>query len=153
VEAELARAVAQWRGQFRGELKVKSDVDVTTDDLRENHLILFGDPSSNRLIQQIYDVLPVTWMGGEIVAGGRRFAASHHQVASITPNPLSPKRYVVLNSGFTFREADYLSNAMQTPKLPDWAVINLNEPASARAPGNVVAAGFFDEHWRLPAGQ
>lgn len=151
VEAELARAVAQWRGQFRGELKVKSDVDVTPEDLREHHLILFGDPSSNRLIQQIYDVLPITWMGGEIVAGGRRFAASHHQVASITPNPLSPKRYVVLNSGFTFREADYLSNAMQTPKLPDWAVIDLNEPASARAPGNVVAAGFFDERWRLPA--
>lgn len=151
VEAELARAVAQWRGQFRGELKVKADVDVTPEDLREHHLILFGDPSSNQLIQQIYDVLPVTWMGREIVAGGRRFAASHHQVASITPNPLSPKRYVVLNSGFTFREADYLSNAMQTPKLPDWAVIDLNEPASARAPGNVVAAGFFDERWRLPA--
>ena len=28
----------------------------------------------------------------------------------ICPNPLNPKRYVVLNSGFTFREFDYLNN-------------------------------------------
>lgn len=40
---------------------------------------------------------------------------------------------------------------MQTPKLPDWMVIDLNEPAPARAPGNVMAAGFFDKRWRLPA--
>ena len=46
----------------------------------------------------------------------------------IYPNPLNPKRYVVLNSGFTFREYDYLNNARQVPKLPDWAVIDVSEP-------------------------
>ncbi|MEO6182240.1 MAG: hypothetical protein ABIP71_03890, partial [Verrucomicrobiota bacterium] len=58
-------------------------------------------------------------------------------------------RYVVLNSGFTFREYDYLSNARQVPKLPDYAVVDLNVPISAKAPGDVVTAGFFDEHWAL----
>ena len=60
----------------------------------------------------------------------------------IYPNPLNPKRYVVLNSGFTFREYDYLNNARQVPKLPDFAVIDIDVPVSARA-GGVVAAGFF----------
>ncbi len=37
------------------------------------------------------------------------------------------------------------------PKLPDYAVIDVNVPVSSRAPGGVVAAGFFDERWQLPA--
>jgi hypothetical protein len=57
---------------------------------------------------------------------------------------------VVLNSGFTFREYDYLNNARQVPKLPDYAVIDVRTPPSARSPGAVAAAGFFDEQWRLP---
>ena len=57
---------------------------------------------------------------------------------------------MVLNSGFTFREYDYLSNARQVPKLPDYAVVDLNEPISPKAPGKIVDAGFFNERWELP---
>ena len=69
----------------------------------------------------------------------------------IYPNPLNPKRYVVLNSGFTFREYDYLNNARQISKLPDYAVIDVDTPPSSRLPGTVATAGFFDEHWKLQA--
>jgi len=65
------------------------------------------------------------------------------------PNPLNPKRYVVLNSGFTFRDYDYLNNARQVPKLPDWAVADVATPPDSRWPGKVVAADFFDEEWKL----
>ena len=71
----------------------------------------------------------------------------------IYPNPDNPARYVVLNSGFTYREYDYLNNARQVPKLPDWAVIDLATPPDAKAPGRIVDAGFFDERWKLPAGK
>ena len=66
----------------------------------------------------------------------------------IYPNPLNPKRYVVLNSGFTFREYDYLNNARQVPKLPDFAFIDIDVPVSSRSPG-VVGAGFFNENWEV----
>jgi len=68
---------------------------------------------------------------------------------SIYPNPLNPKKYVVLNSGFTYREYDYLNNARQVPKLPDYAVIDVTTPANSRYPGKIVRAGFFDEQWKL----
>ena len=68
----------------------------------------------------------------------------------IYPNPLNPRRYVVLNSGFTFREFDYLNNARQTPKLPDYAVVDVRVPTTARAPGGIVDAGFFGEKWETP---
>ena len=68
----------------------------------------------------------------------------------IYPNPLNPRRYVVLNSGFTFREYDYLNNARQVPKLPDFAVVDVSVPMTSRAPGGIVTAGFFNERWQLP---
>ena len=69
-------------------------------------------------------------------------------------NPLYPRRYVVLNSSFTYRDYAYLNNARQTAKLPDWAIIDVaaeDEASwpSSRWPGRVAAANFFDESWGL----
>jgi hypothetical protein len=94
--------------------------------------------------------LPVTWDKGFVRVGGKQYGADHHVPVLIYPNPLNPKRYVVLNSGFTFREYDYLNNARQVPKLPDFAVVDVDVPVSPRAPGGTVAAGFFTEEWGLP---
>ena len=82
--------------------------------------------------------------------GKATFAAADHVPVLIYPNPLNPKRYVVLNSGFTYREYDYLNNARQVPKLPDFAVIDLKPPPTSRHPGGIVAAGFFDDRWQVP---
>ena len=46
---------------FRGDLPVKDDVDVTDDDARTSHLILFGDPGSNSWIARALPRLPLTW--------------------------------------------------------------------------------------------
>ena len=70
----------------------------------------------------------------------------------IYPNPKNPNRYVVLNSGFTYRENAYLNNARQVPKLPDWAMIDLITPPDSLWPGKIVSADFFDENWRVKDG-
>ena len=67
----------------------------------------------------------------------------------IYPNPLNPKRYVVLNSGFTFSEFSGGSNSLQVPKLPDWGVIDLSVPRDKRHPKGIIDAGFFDEFWQF----
>jgi hypothetical protein len=150
VEAELSRATNQWRSQFRGEARVKDDSEISDDDIASSNLILWGDPQSNRLLAKILPQLPIHWDAQNITVGKQTFASAHHAPIYIFPNPLNPNRYVVLNSGFTFREYDYLSNARQVPKLPDFAIVDLNEPRSAKSPGRIVDAGFFDERWNLP---
>jgi hypothetical protein len=67
----------------------------------------------------------------------------------IYPNPLAPDNYVVFNSSFTYREYDYLNNARQVPKLPDWAMIDITTPPNGRWPGKIVQADFFDEAWKV----
>jgi hypothetical protein len=150
VARELSHALDHWRRQFRGAARVKNDAAVTEADIAEHNLVLWGDPSSNSVLAKIRDRLPIRWDADGVRVGDATFAATHHVPLLIYPNPLNPKRYVVLNSGFTFREYDYLNNARQVPKLPDFAVVDMDGPVTARAPGIIATAGFFGERWELP---
>ena len=132
----------------RGTLVTKTDAEVTPADIADKHLILWGDANSNRLIADIQQQLPIRWSAGQVVLAERRWSASHHVPALIYPNPLNPKRYVVLNSGLTFREAHDRTNSQQNPKLPDWAILDIRQPASAQSPGRIADAGFWDEQWK-----
>jgi dienelactone hydrolase len=149
VAAEEQHAVAEWRRQFRGEAQVRLDKDVTDADIAASNLVLWGDPGSNRVLARIGDRLPVKWTAQGLTVGADRYPADTHAPILIYPNPLNAAKYVVLNSGFTFREFDYLNNARQIPKLPDYAVVDTTTPPDDRYPGKIVLAGFFDETWAL----
>ena len=150
-DAELRHATEHWRRQFRGEAPAKNDSDVTDEDIASNNLVLWGDPSSNTLLAKIAGQLPIRWDAQGVRTPDANYPADRYVPLLIYPNPLNPKRYVVVNSGFTFREYDYLSNARQTPKLPDWAIVDLAVPVSSRVPGGIANAGFFGEQWEFKA--
>jgi predicted peptidase len=149
VAAEAEDARVQWWRQFRGEAQVKRDYEITAEDIQNNHLILWGDPSSNQILQRIQNSLPVEWSDSQFTIHGKSYEASTHQPVLIFPNPLNPHRYVVLNSSFTFSEFSGGTNSLQIPKLPDWAVIDISIPRHMRHPNGVVDAGFFDEAWQF----
>jgi hypothetical protein len=148
-EKEQKHAVTQWRRQFRGDAPVKNDVAIKDDDIKNSNLVLWGDPMSNAVLAKIADKLPIKWTERGVQVGDKTYEAGTHVPVLIYPNPLNPKKYVVLNSGFTYREYDYLNNARQVPKLPDYAIIDVTTPADSRYPGKVVRAGFFGEKWEL----
>ena len=153
VSSELAHAVDHWRRQFRGDVRVVEDGALTEADIEGANLILWGDPSSNLILGKIASRLPLRWDAAGVHTGAKVYPADRYVPVSIQPNPLNPRRYVVLNSGFTFREYDYLNNARQVPKIPDYAVLDLTQAADARHAAGIVEAGFFDERWELPPGR
>lgn len=148
-EAERERFAREWRKQFRGEVRVKADTEITEEDMRKHNLILWGDPGSNAVLAKIADKLPIGWTAEGVKLGGKTYPGTDHAPALIYPNPQAPTRYVVLNSGFTFREYDYLNNARQISRLPDWTVFDLKSRPNTRYAGKIAAAGFFDEAWKL----
>ena len=147
VAAEQAHAIDHWRKQFRGEARVVDDSALTDADIASSNLVLWGDPTSNAVLAKMIARLPIKWSASEVRAGDQMFPASAHVPVMIYPNPLNPRKYVVLNSGFTFREYDYENNDRQSPKLPDWAVVNVDVAATPQSPGGIAAAGFFGETW------
>src|SRR5262249_34048187 len=91
--------LAQW---LRDSGRVKDDRAVSAADIANHHLILFGDPGSNSIIAKVLPQLPLRWSKQTIAIGSERFDATRHLPVLICPNPLNPKRYVVINSGHTF---------------------------------------------------
>ncbi|MES2695055.1 MAG: hypothetical protein V4773_16400 [Verrucomicrobiota bacterium] len=148
VESELTAARNLWRDVFRGDARIKSDKEITDADIAAHNLILWGDASSNALIKRLLPQLPLQWDAKALVFRGKTYDAKTHAPILIFPNPLNPQRYIVLNSGIDFRADGYGNNALQTSKLPDYAIIDLRTPPGPRWPGKIVTAGFFDESWK-----
>jgi dienelactone hydrolase len=154
-KAEMDHAITAWRQVFRGDVEVVDDTEWLKREpsepdrlFTEPNIVLWGDPSSNKVLAKIADKLPLKWDASTLEFRGQKFDAAHHAPILIYPNPLNPGRYVVLNSCFTFREAAALNNSDQTPKLPDWAIVDLRTPPGPKWPGKIVDAGFFDEEWK-----
>lgn len=147
VQRELEHAAVHWRRHFRGEVTIKRDVEVQPADHAKSHLVLWGDPSSNQVWAQAAKTMPITWNQSEIRVGDFRSDSRAKALVGIYPNILYPNKYLVFNSGFTFREYDHLNNARQIAKLPDWAVLDVTTPPSSRWPGKILRAGFFNESW------
>jgi dienelactone hydrolase len=145
-DARLNRFADLWAKSLRGDLPIKDDVAVTREDIESRHLILFGDPGSNRLIARVIGDLPLTWTKSDLDLAGR-YPSADHAPALIAPNPLNPYRYVVLNSGHTFDAKAFAgTNALLYPRLGDYAIFRLGD-----AEDDVRTTGFFGEDWRLPA--
>lgn len=152
-------AWAEWTlGRFRTEfdqwmraklLEVK-DTDLSVKQIQSHHLILFGDPDSNSMLKKVLPGLPIQWEGNDVTVNGVRYDTSTHGLSMIFPNPLNPKRYVVINSGHTFHDKDFkASNSWLFPRLGDIAVQKFEQSKDGFKESAVWAANF-DSRWNLP---
>jgi hypothetical protein len=155
-DASLRRFADEWRRHYHGYLPVKNDTEVTDNDVRQSNLILFGDPGSNLYIAKVLPQLPVTWTRSTVQIGTESFPAVDHAVQLINPNPLpgANGRYVVLNSGHTYHDAELRFSYMVFPRLGDWAVTRVGQspPGAPTQPvaETVIKSGFFTEEWTVP---
>ena len=147
--ADLARFGREWSKWLRGDLPVRRADEVTDAVLREKHLVLFGDPQSNPLIAKVLPGLPIRWTRDQLRVNAADYDPARHVPVLIYPNPLNPSKYVVLNSGHTFHEAEFQgTNAGLYPRLGDYAVLRVGERAKD-AQAERVSAGLFDETWQF----
>jgi hypothetical protein len=140
-DATLNRFGEEWRFWFRGDLPVKDDTQVTEEDVRRRHLVLFGDPGSNPWIRKALPKLPLSWTREELRLRGKTYSAADHAPALICAGALAENRYVVLNSGHTFHPPELKINYLFFPRLGDWGVMKVGEDAA-------VDAGILDENWK-----
>ncbi len=147
----LKRFGNEWHKWHRGNLPTVSDTDLSDEMIKSKNLILFGDPGSNRTMARVVKDLPLTWNENEITFGGKTFETDSFAVAMIFPNPLNPRRYVVINSGHTFHEDAFkASNSWLFPRLGDAAVIQFKRDGKkGDYSESVEAAHIFDQQWQL----
>jgi hypothetical protein len=145
----MARFDRLWGKFFRGHPFVKDDKDVSKEDFEKYHVVLFGDPGSNKWIAKMNGKLPFKWTKETVSLGGKSYSANENFPAMIYPNPLNPSKYVVLNTGLTIEDRGY-NGDYGTPMWGDYAIVKVK--AGAAVP-DLVTGGLFDEHWELPKGE
>jgi dienelactone hydrolase len=148
-EKNLQRFADEWNKFLRGDLPIKDDVDVTEEDINTKTLVLFGDPSSNSVIAQVIDALPLKWTKEGVTLAAKTYGPDHVP-ALIYPSPLNAGRYVVINSGHTFHAADFRgTNALLYPRLGDYAVLKPTPTEKDPTAAEVATAGLFDDSWQI----
>jgi pimeloyl-ACP methyl ester carboxylesterase len=134
-----------WGKFFRGHPFVKDDKEVTAADFAKYHIVLFGDPGSNKWIAALNGKLPFSWTPQNVTLAGKSYPAAENYPAMIYPNPLNPAKYVVINTGLTIDDRGY-NGDYGTPMWGDWAIVKFTSGAPAP---ELVTGGLFDEQWRL----
>ena len=140
----LARFQKMWGKFFRGHPLIKDDKDVTTNDMARYHVVLFGDPGSNKVMARLLGKLPLQWTRENLTLNGQKYSANENFPAMIYPNPEMPGKYVVLNTGLTIPDREY-NGDYGMPQWGDYAVVKVNNNADVP---DLVTAGLFDEHWK-----
>jgi pimeloyl-ACP methyl ester carboxylesterase len=142
----LARFDRLYAKGLRAHPRIKDDREVTLADLAQYNLVLFGDPGSNRWIAKLQGKTPLRWTRDRVGFGAETFAAADHVPAMIYPNPLAPRRYVVINSGMTIEDREFTFE-YGMPRLGDFAILPVKP--GVEWPG-IATAGLFNERWQLP---
>lgn len=147
----LARNMASSRPGVTVHREVKADRDVTEEDIASKSLAIIGTPKGNSLLCGIARKLPIRVSNNAIVAGKKRLQGIAPAAAFIYPNPLNPKRYVVVYTGVSAEALFYVNHLPQM--LPDYIVFD--GPKWAFKGGRILNgrqildAGFFDGSWAM----
>ncbi|MEZ6130455.1 MAG: alpha/beta hydrolase-fold protein [Planctomycetaceae bacterium] len=137
----------QW---MRARVRSIRDMDLDADTIAGQHLILFGDPSSNSVLKQVLPALPVEWTDDSFTVNGKTFSTNDHGLSLIFPNPLNARKYVVINSGQTFHDRDFrASNSWLFPRLGDIAVRKFAKNAEGGYDEEIIWAANFNSGWEL----
>jgi len=98
---------------------VKSDTEVSDDDLRSHHLLLVGHPECSALTARLAESLPVTFGPHSFIARGQTYANADSAVIAASANPLNERYSMVciagLSPGATLRAAQALARSAPAP--------------------------------------
>jgi pimeloyl-ACP methyl ester carboxylesterase len=144
---DAAQSLARdWMARANGIVQIKSDTDVTDEEIGSRNLFLFGSVETNSIIARINDRLPIRFSKAELLVGKRTVSGSDLGLIAISPNPLNPLRYVVIVGGLT-AESFRTAARLRLTDLPDYVVFDRWTLQGERV--NLKEGGFFDNAWQV----
>jgi len=132
------------------EQEVVKDSDLTRAMVQDAHLVLYGTPGANAVLERLQAKLPIRVESDAVLVGDKRYAGSGVGTRFLYPNPEAPGRYVMVMAAPTLdgvRRGHNLSDF-----LPDYVVYDASSTGArprlipAKAP---LTRGFFDANWQL----
>jgi predicted esterase len=148
----LAERLALPHSNITLALPIKADRDVTEDELRTHSLAIVGTPWGNRLLARVKQDLVFDIRKGMVA--GRTFLhrGDGLSVVFAQRSPFASDQYLLVYSG---TGPEGLWHTPDLPQLlPDYVIYDaapwLFTGGRVLQGRQVLEAGFFDAHWRLP---
>jgi len=148
-----ARSFSKW---------ARDDTKVDDKLIKNNHLVVWGGPDMNAFCARVADKLPVKIEKGKFTIGSRVYDKPGQSVRFLCPNPLNPKRYLIVYAWNDFKAAVRSGLKSTTPSAwglrhADCQVWGVNKTANTfsidMGGGSTTNVDFytFDAYWRPPS--
>ncbi|MEO0205578.1 MAG: prolyl oligopeptidase family serine peptidase, partial [candidate division WOR-3 bacterium] len=155
-----------WWIRANGFCEIIPDTEVTEKHIKNFNLILFGNSQTNSIIRKINKKLPINFTNDYdaikdiikniglredcIVIKDKVLRHNDLCLMEIYPNPLNPKKFVLLYSATTKKAQKYLGlfpGIYSGSGMPDFLI--WDKSAVRYGWAGVVGAGFFDKNWQI----
>lgn len=135
--------------------RVVADTEVTEEMMRSSHLVLYGTPGANSVIERMDASLPIHVTAEGVRVGDTLYDDRGVGTRFVYPNPLISNgaggRYVIIQAAPTVEAVRRGHNLPDF--LPDWVVYDNastgSRPRLIAGRSGEVAMGFFDRFWHL----
>ncbi|MDP7131219.1 MAG: NPCBM/NEW2 domain-containing protein [Planctomycetota bacterium] len=153
LRAEAQRYLRDWKLLFNVPCRIKSDRDVSQEDIELYSLILYGNREENQVYSRIYDQLPIRVNSQEVSMGDETWKGEQVGAKFCFPNPLNPQRYVCVFAGTAWKGSYGINNRFgnwfhwgpfDNRSWFDFVIFDERTNSSATA----VAVGYFDQDWQ-----
>lgn len=132
--------IQNWQENNFNTCPVKTAAAVSKGDIARSNLILIGNPVTNSLIKRLASKLPLKIDASSIDIGSQHIDGNSLGYTLIYPNPLNPKKYVLL-LGSNNSSIAHMTPDLQYTGWYDYEVKNLVSEA-------VLKKGYFDKYWK-----
>jgi hypothetical protein len=131
---------SNWRKSYFVECPMKQDIEITPEDIARRNLVLIGNPGTSGLVERVMAQLPLAVSQDRLNIAKRSFTGRSLGLTMVYPNPLNPKKYVLLITASCFGKFRY---PIANPWLEgtfDYAVWNNDS--------RLLGFGNFNDQWR-----
>lgn len=118
----------RYQKEIRDRYIIKSDVEVDTEDIKDRHIILLGNPETSQLFAKINEKLPMKIIDGSLVVGDKVFKDESVIFKYLIPNPLNKKKYLIVNGALNNKYFPYITYVSMRSRYDEYVVkVNKNE--------------------------
>lgn len=119
--------------KYKDQFILKSDVEVNSDDIKNRHIILLGNPKTNQFFAKVNEQLPIKVTNKSVVAGKKILKDESIVFRYLIPNPLNKKKYMFVNGALNNEYLYYIRYVSMHTRREEYVIkANKNDRYSGK---------------------
>jgi pimeloyl-ACP methyl ester carboxylesterase len=144
--------VGDWKYAQKYEPRVKKDMDVNEEDMKQYSLCLLGGPEDNKISKMVCEIIPIKVAENEFLIDGKSFKAKDALLNAVYPSPYNKERYINLVASTSGAGLNFFNPRQRENFQFDYFIVDgiiPNYSAGAKNERIMIASGFFDNNWKM----